>query len=57
MSASAMKSPEPVAREQAPTAFLIGNIGAPQLVAQGESPPMRLAEVRLALDMMCCVQD
>src|SRR5713226_6895220 len=41
-----------VVREQAPTAFLIGNIGAPQLIAQDEAPPLGLDEVRLALDMI-----
>ena len=30
-----------VVREQAPTALVIGNIGAPQLVAQGETPRCR----------------
>jgi len=34
-----------VAREQAPTAFLIGNIGAAQLVPQGKTPPLAAAEV------------
>ncbi len=41
-----------VVREQAPTAFLIGNIGAPQLIAQRETPPLGLDEVRLALEMI-----
>jgi isopentenyl-diphosphate delta-isomerase len=41
-----------VVRDQAPTAFLIGNIGAPQLIAQGQTPPLGLDEVRLALDMI-----
>ena len=41
-----------VVREQAPTAFLIGNIGAPQLIAQDGAPPLGLDEVRLALDMI-----
>ncbi|HEV2126322.1 MAG TPA: type 2 isopentenyl-diphosphate Delta-isomerase [Chloroflexota bacterium] len=38
-----------VAREQAPTAFLVGNIGAPQLIAQDESPPLTPADVRQLL--------
>ncbi|MGI9145578.1 MAG: type 2 isopentenyl-diphosphate Delta-isomerase [Chloroflexota bacterium] len=41
-----------VVREQAPTAFLIGNIGAPQLIAQGPTLPLRLEEIRTALDMI-----
>src|SRR5579859_7586765 len=41
-----------VVREQAPTAFLIGNIGAPQLVAQGATPPLGLAEIDAAIDMI-----
>jgi isopentenyl-diphosphate Delta-isomerase len=41
-----------VVREQAPTALLIGNIGAPQLIAQGESPPLNLEEVAAAVDMI-----
>jgi isopentenyl-diphosphate delta-isomerase len=41
-----------VVREQAPTAFLIGNIGAPQLIAQGDTPPLRLDEVDAAVDMI-----
>src|SRR5229473_3174103 len=41
-----------VVREQAPTAFLIGNIGAPQLITQDEAPALGLDEVRLALDMI-----
>jgi isopentenyl-diphosphate Delta-isomerase len=41
-----------VVREQAPTAFLIGNIGAPQLIAQADVPPLGLDEVQLALEMI-----
>src|SRR3984893_5796277 len=41
-----------VVREQAPTAFLIGNIGAPQLIAQGETATLGLDEVHLALAMI-----
>jgi isopentenyl-diphosphate delta-isomerase len=41
-----------VVREQAPTAFLIGNIGAPQLIAQGEAPPLEMDEVRAAVEMI-----
>ncbi len=41
-----------VVREQAPTAFLIGNVGAPQLIAQGDTPALGLHEVGLALDMI-----
>jgi isopentenyl-diphosphate delta-isomerase len=41
-----------VVREQAPTAFLIGNIGAPQLIAQGDAPALRLDEIDAAVDMI-----
>jgi isopentenyl-diphosphate delta-isomerase len=41
-----------VVRQEAPTAFLIGNIGAPQLIAQGETPPLDLQEIRAAIDMI-----
>lgn len=41
-----------VAREQAPTAFLISNIGAPQLIPQGDAPALRLDEVDAAVDMI-----
>ncbi len=33
------------AREAAPNAVLVANIGAPQLVPQGETPPLRLADI------------
>src|SRR5579859_6137870 len=41
-----------VVREQAPTAFLMANIGAPQLIPQGDTPPLRLDEVEAAVDMI-----
>src|SRR5216684_2482444 len=41
-----------VVREQAPTAFLIANIGAPQLIAQDDTPPLRLDEVDAAVEMI-----
>jgi len=41
-----------VVREQAPTAMLIGNIGAPQLIPQADTPPLELDEVHLAVDMI-----
>jgi isopentenyl-diphosphate delta-isomerase len=41
-----------VVREEAPSAFLIGNIGAPQLIAQGPTPPLELEEVGAAIDMI-----
>jgi isopentenyl-diphosphate Delta-isomerase len=41
-----------VVREQAPSAFLIGNIGAPQLIAQGSTPPLDLDEVARAVRMI-----
>ena len=41
-----------VVREQAPTAFLIGNIGAPQLIAQGDTPPLSMEDVTAAIGML-----
>ena len=41
-----------VVREQAPTAFLIGNIGAPQLIAQGDTPALSLGDVDTAIAMI-----
>jgi isopentenyl-diphosphate delta-isomerase len=41
-----------VVREQAPTAFVIANIGAPQLIAQANAQPLGVAEVQQALDMI-----
>jgi isopentenyl-diphosphate delta-isomerase len=41
-----------VVREQAPSAFLIGNIGAPQLIPQGSAPPLGFDEIDAALDMI-----
>jgi isopentenyl-diphosphate Delta-isomerase len=42
-----------VVREQAPRAFIVANIGAPQLIAQGpEAPPLSMDEVRSAVEMV-----
>jgi isopentenyl-diphosphate Delta-isomerase len=41
-----------VVREQAPSALLIANIGAPQLIAQGEAPPLSIADVERAISMI-----
>jgi isopentenyl-diphosphate delta-isomerase len=41
-----------VVREQAPTAFVVANIGAPQLVRQGETPALGVDEVEAAIDML-----
>jgi isopentenyl-diphosphate delta-isomerase len=59
---AAMRRPEltatyAVAREAAPGAFLIGNVGAPQLIPQvtpdgATTPPLSLTEVRAALDSL-----
>lgn len=46
----ALTSTYAVAREAAPGAFLIANIGLPQLLPQGDAPPLGLAEVRRAID-------
>ncbi len=41
-----------VARHEAPSAFLIANVGAPQLIAQGESPALRVDDVCTAIEMV-----
>jgi isopentenyl-diphosphate delta-isomerase len=41
-----------VVREEAPTAFVIGNIGAPQLIAQGSALPLSPEDVARAVDMV-----
>jgi isopentenyl-diphosphate delta-isomerase len=41
-----------VVREQAPTALVIGNIGAPQLIAQHDAPPLSVEDVTAAIDMI-----
>ncbi len=41
-----------VARREAPSAYLIANVGAPQLVAQGPSPALEIDEVRGAIEMI-----
>ena len=41
-----------VVREQAPSALLISNIGAPQLIPQAETPALSLQEVQSALAMI-----
>src|SRR3712207_573730 len=41
-----------VVREVAPTAFIVGNIGAPQLVPQDGTPALDLTDVQAALDMV-----
>ncbi len=41
-----------IVRQEAPSAFLIGNVGAPQLVAQRSGPPLSTAEVQAAAAMI-----
>lgn len=41
-----------VTREHAPNAFLIANIGAPQLIVQPRHPAFTLEQVRCAIDMI-----
>ena len=41
-----------VVREQAPNAFVVANIGAPQLIPQGTTPALGLDEVQAAIDMV-----
>lgn len=41
-----------VVRQEAPEAFIIGNIGAPQLVEQDGTPPLTLDEVREIVGMV-----
>lgn len=39
-----------IARQEAPTAFLIGNVGAPQLIPQGHAPPLGIDRIRDLLE-------
>ena len=41
-----------IARREAPTAFLMANVGAPQLVAQGDAPPLTIDEVKRLIEMI-----
>lgn len=41
-----------IVRESAPNAFLIANIGAPQLIAQAQHTPFTLAQVQEAISMI-----
>lgn len=41
-----------VVREAAPSAFLIANVGAPQLIGQARAQPFTLAQVRTAIEMI-----
>jgi isopentenyl-diphosphate delta-isomerase len=41
-----------VVRQQAPSAFLVGNIGAPQLIPQAGTPPLSLTEIDAAVEMI-----
>jgi isopentenyl-diphosphate delta-isomerase len=41
-----------VVREHAPTDWLIANLGAPQLIAQGTTPALTLAEIDTAIAMI-----
>jgi isopentenyl-diphosphate Delta-isomerase len=41
-----------VVREAAPGAFLIANVGAPQLIKQARAEPFTLAQVRTAIEMI-----
>lgn len=41
-----------VVREHAPSAFVIANIGAPQLLQQDEAAPLSLDDVRSAIEMV-----
>jgi isopentenyl-diphosphate Delta-isomerase len=49
---SELASTYAVAREHAPTVFLIANIGAPQLIAQSGTPALTHVDVRAAIDML-----
>jgi isopentenyl-diphosphate delta-isomerase len=41
-----------IVREKAPTALVVANIGAPQLIAQGDTPALSLDEVLQAIEMV-----
>jgi isopentenyl-diphosphate delta-isomerase len=48
----ALRGTYAVAREQAPTALLLANIGLPQLLDQGSEPALTLAQVQEAIDTL-----
>lgn len=41
-----------VVREVAPSAFIIGNVGAPQLIPQGDSPALSVDQVRRVVELV-----
>ncbi|MGH2365714.1 MAG: type 2 isopentenyl-diphosphate Delta-isomerase [Chloroflexota bacterium] len=41
-----------VVRKHAPSAFIVGNVGAPQLIAQGAEPAMTLPQIRAAIELI-----
>jgi isopentenyl-diphosphate delta-isomerase len=41
-----------IARREAPGAFLMANVGAPQLVAQGDAPPLSVDDVKRLAEMI-----
>jgi isopentenyl-diphosphate delta-isomerase len=41
-----------VVREQAPTAYVVANLGAPQLIAQADSAALSLQDVQAAIEMI-----
>ena len=49
---SSLRDTYAVARREAPTAFLMANVGASQLVAQGSQPPLSTDDVRAPVDMI-----
>jgi len=49
----AVASSYSVTRDHAPSAFLIANIGAPQLIPQSRHVPFTLVQVQSAIDMTC----
>ena len=48
----ALRDSYAVTRREAPTAFLMANVGAPQLVDQGTTPALGVDDVRALIDMI-----
>ncbi|HLG73103.1 MAG TPA: type 2 isopentenyl-diphosphate Delta-isomerase [Chloroflexota bacterium] len=41
-----------VVRDAAPSAYIVGNVGAPQLIPQGDQPPLSVDQVRQLVDLI-----
>jgi isopentenyl-diphosphate delta-isomerase len=48
----ALRDTYAIVRREAPSAFLMANVGVPQLVAQGDAPALRVKDVKRLADMI-----